>query len=69
MIDGASVHRRLGYFRRVEEELKPFSPKIDWGQAPFEALNWVGTRWVIAAVVTLLVLVLLVRFTRWGQQF
>jgi putative ATP-binding cassette transporter len=51
------------------DELKPFSPKIDWAHAPVEALVWIATRWAMVAVVTLVVLVLLVRFTKWGRQF
>ncbi|MCV7192872.1 ABC transporter ATP-binding protein/permease [Mycolicibacterium brumae] len=49
--------------------MEPFEYSIDWANAPLEALIWIGKAWLIAAVATMLVLVLLARFTLWGRQF
>lgn len=51
------------------EGLEPFSFTIDWGNALVDSLWWIARAWAITAVSTLVVLVLLGRFTTWGRQF
>ena len=46
-----------------------FTPSRDWGNEWYESLVWIAKGWAIAAVVTLVVLVLLAKFTLWGRQF
>ncbi|MGV0745824.1 ABC transporter ATP-binding protein/permease [Mycolicibacterium sp. XJ870] len=50
-------------------DLKPFSPSIDWGDELLNSLRWLAEAWLIAAVITMTVLVLLAKFTVWGRQF
>jgi hypothetical protein len=50
-------------------DLKPFAPSLDWGDALVDSLMWIATAWSIAAVCTLVVLVVIARFTTWGRQF
>lgn len=49
--------------------LEPFEFSIDWSNAWWESLLWIAQAWTIAAVTTLIVLVLLAKFTSWGRQF
>ena len=51
------------------DSLKPFSPSLDWGGELLHSLAWIGRAWAIAAVVLVIVLVLLARYTTWGRQF
>ncbi|MBU8813430.1 ABC transporter ATP-binding protein/permease [Mycolicibacterium goodii] len=46
-----------------------FSPTLDWSDELLASLIWIAKGWVIAAVCTLAVLALLVRFTTWGRQY
>ena len=46
-----------------------FTPTLDWGNELVTSLWWVAKAWVIAAVATLVILVLIYRFTIWGRQF
>lgn len=46
-----------------------YKPSLDWDHAIAEALLWAGKAWVITAAVSLIVLVLLARYTVWGRQF
>ncbi|MEO3759454.1 ABC transporter ATP-binding protein/permease [Mycobacterium sp. B14F4] len=46
-----------------------FVPTLDWGNELLTSLRWIGQAWAIAAICTLLILVLLVRYTEWGRQF
>lgn len=50
-------------------DLKPFSPSIDWSSELLHSLWWLAQAWTITAVCTLAVLTLLARFTTWGRQF
>lgn len=50
-------------------EVKAFSPSLDWAHALVDSLLWVAKAWAVAAVCTLLVLVVIARFTTWGRQF
>ncbi|CAN5384362.1 ABC transporter ATP-binding protein/permease [soil metagenome] len=46
-----------------------FTPTLDWGNELGISLIWIAKGWAIAAVATLVVLVLIGRFTVWGKQF
>jgi putative ATP-binding cassette transporter len=46
-----------------------FVPTLDWGNELLTSLVWIAKGWAIAAVCTLVILALLVRFTSWGRQF
>ncbi|AFM17506.1 ABC-type uncharacterized transport system, permease and ATPase component [Mycolicibacterium chubuense NBB4] len=49
--------------------MEMFTPTLDWGSELGASLIWIAKGWAIAAVCTLVVLVLLGRFTTWGKQF
>jgi vitamin B12/bleomycin/antimicrobial peptide transport system ATP-binding/permease protein len=51
------------------DDIKPFSPSIDWSNGLVDSLIWIGEAWAITAIGTLAVLVLIGRFTSWGRQF
>ena len=51
------------------DEFKPFSPAIDWSNGLVDSLIWIGEAWAITAFGTLVVLILIARFTIWGRQF
>jgi putative ATP-binding cassette transporter len=46
-----------------------FVPTLDWGNEWWTSLWWIAKAWAIAAVSTLVILVLIGRFTTWGRQF
>ena len=46
-----------------------FSPSLDWGAELAVSLLWIAKVWVYTAVPTMLVLVLIAKFTTWGRQF
>ena len=46
-----------------------FTPSRDWGNELWVSLIWIARGWTIAAVATLVVLVLVARYTSWGRQF
>ena len=46
-----------------------FTPTLDWGNELWTSLWWIAKAWAIAAVSTLVILVLIGRFTVWGKQF
>ncbi len=46
-----------------------FSPTLDWGSELLASLKWIGQAWAMAAVATLVILVLVARYTVWGRQF
>ncbi|MDG5483473.1 ABC transporter ATP-binding protein/permease [Mycolicibacterium gadium] len=46
-----------------------FVPTMDWGNELLTSLQWVGQAWLIAAVATLLICVLIAKYTVWGRQF
>ena len=52
-----------------ESALEPYKPSMDWGHELVPSLLWIAKAWTIAAVVTMLVLVLLARFAVWGRQY
>ncbi|AKS34057.1 ABC transporter ATP-binding protein/permease [Mycolicibacterium goodii] len=46
-----------------------FSPTLDWSNELLTSLIWIAKGWVIAAVCTLAVLAMIMRFTTWGRQY
>jgi putative ATP-binding cassette transporter len=46
-----------------------FEPSLDWANEIPQSLLWTAKAWLITAVVTVLVLALLARYTTWGRQF
>jgi putative ATP-binding cassette transporter len=46
-----------------------FVPTLDWGNEWWTSLIWIAKAWAIAAVSTMVILVLIGRFTTWGKQF
>lgn len=46
-----------------------FKPSLDWANEIPHSLLWAGKAWLITSVVTVLILVLLARYTAWGRQF
>lgn len=49
--------------------MESFVPTLDWGHELWTSLVWVARGWVIAAIATLAIMVLIARFTTWGRQF
>ncbi|TFV57389.1 ABC transporter ATP-binding protein/permease [Mycobacterium sp. PS03-16] len=50
-------------------ESETFTPTLDWGSELWTSLEWIAKGWVYAAVATMVILVLIVRYTEWGGQF
>ncbi len=46
-----------------------FTPTRDWGNELWASLMWIAQAWTIAAIATLVICVLLARYTVWGRQF
>ncbi|QZT65002.1 ABC transporter ATP-binding protein/permease [Mycolicibacterium austroafricanum] len=49
--------------------METFTPTLDWGNELWTSLWWIAQGWAYAAVATVVVLALIVRFTTWGHQF
>jgi vitamin B12/bleomycin/antimicrobial peptide transport system ATP-binding/permease protein len=49
--------------------MEMFAPSLDWDNEVVASLLWVAKAWVVSAAVTLVVLVVIGRFTTWGRQF
>ncbi|MGV0809386.1 ABC transporter ATP-binding protein/permease [Mycolicibacterium setense] len=49
--------------------MEMFTPTLDWGNELATSLVWIAKGWLIAAVCTLVILVLLAKFTTWGRQY
>ncbi len=49
--------------------METFTPTLDWGNELWTSLVWIAWAWAIAAVCTLVILVLIGRYTTWGKQF
>jgi putative ATP-binding cassette transporter len=49
--------------------LENFKPAMDWGNELVHSALWILKVWGVAAAVTLLIAVLLIRYTTWGQRF
>ncbi|HEV7854398.1 MAG TPA: ABC transporter ATP-binding protein/permease [Mycobacterium sp.] len=50
-------------------ESEMWAPTLDWGSELWVSLIWLAKAWAIAAVATLVICVLIGRFTVWGRQF
>ncbi|MDT5102028.1 MAG: vitamin B12/bleomycin/antimicrobial peptide transport system ATP-binding/permease protein [Mycobacterium sp.] len=50
-------------------ESEMWAPTLDWGSELWVSLIWLAKAWAIAAVATLVICVLIARFTVWGRQF
>lgn len=50
-------------------DLEKFTPTLDWGNETWASLVWIAKGWLIAAIITLLICVLIARYTIWGRQF
>ncbi len=48
---------------------KPFKPSIDWSAAFIDSVRWIAIAWVISAVCTVAVLMLVRYLTVWGRQY
>ncbi|PND58471.1 multidrug ABC transporter ATP-binding protein [Mycobacterium sp. ENV421] len=46
-----------------------FHPSMDWGHELVPSLIWIAKAWGISAVLSLIVLFLLARYTVWGRQY
>ena len=46
-----------------------YEPSLDWANEIPTSLLWAGKAWLITSVVSVIVLVLLARYTSWGRQF
>ena len=46
-----------------------YKPSLDWANEIPQSLLWTAKAWLITAVLAVIVLVLLARFTTWGRQF
>jgi putative ATP-binding cassette transporter len=49
--------------------MEMFTPTLDWGNELWASLVWIAKGSAIAAIATLVILVLIARFTVWGRQF
>lgn len=49
--------------------MEMYKPSLDWSNEIPHSLLWACKAWAISAVLTVLVLVLLARYTVWGRQF
>lgn len=49
--------------------MEKFKPSMDWGHELIPSLIWISKAWAISAVLSLVVLVLLARYTVWGRQY
>ncbi|MGY4709281.1 ABC transporter ATP-binding protein/permease [Mycolicibacterium sp. CBM1] len=49
--------------------MQMFKPSLDWSNEIPHSLLWAAKAWSISAVLSLIVLVLLARYTTWGRQF
>ena len=49
--------------------IEPFTSSIDWSNEFVTSLVWIVRAWAITAAVTMVVLVLIARYTVWGRQF
>ena len=49
--------------------MEMFTPTLDWGNELATSLVWIAKGWLMAAISTMVILVLLARLTPWGRQF
>ncbi|MBU3705503.1 MAG: ABC transporter ATP-binding protein/permease [Mycobacterium sp.] len=53
----------------MESALEEYESSLDWGAELVPSLLWILKYWAGAAVITLVVVILLARFTVWGRQY
>ncbi|MEI6251357.1 MAG: ABC transporter ATP-binding protein/permease [Mycobacteriaceae bacterium] len=46
-----------------------YEPSLDWANEIPQSLLWTAKAWLITAVLTVIVLIMLARYTTWGRQF
>lgn len=46
-----------------------YTPSMDWGHELVPSLLWILRTWAISAAVSMVILVLLARYTVWGRQY
>src|SRR6476661_1187447 len=49
--------------------MEMFTPSFDWANVIVDSVVWVAKAWAISAVIMLVVLVLIARFTTWSRPF
>ncbi len=49
--------------------MEKFHPSMDWGHELVPSLIWIAKAWGISAVLSLIALFLLARYTVWGRQY
>jgi vitamin B12/bleomycin/antimicrobial peptide transport system ATP-binding/permease protein len=49
--------------------LEKFRPSIDWGNELVASVLWIVSAWAISAACVLVIAVLLIRYSTWGQRF
>ncbi|HPY25881.1 MAG: vitamin B12/bleomycin/antimicrobial peptide transport system ATP-binding/permease protein [Actinomycetota bacterium] len=49
--------------------MEMYEPSLDWANELTHSLLWAAKAWAITAPLTVIVLVLLARYTAWGRQF
>lgn len=49
--------------------MEMYAPSLDWANELSHSLLWAAKAWAITACVTVIVLVVLARYTSWGRQF
>ncbi|MGA9375934.1 MAG: ABC transporter ATP-binding protein/permease [Mycobacterium sp.] len=49
--------------------MEMFTPSLDWGSELVTSLLWIAKAWAMAALGTLVVVLLLGKYTTWGRQF
>lgn len=49
--------------------METFKPSMDWAHELGPSLLWIAQAWAISAVVTMVLLVVLARYTVWGRQY
>ena len=54
---------------RGRTAMEIYEPSLDWANEIPTSLLWAGKAWLITSVVSVIVLVLLARYTSWGRQF
>ncbi|BBZ76205.1 ABC transporter permease [Mycolicibacterium anyangense] len=49
--------------------MEMYTPSMDWGHELVPSLLWILRTWAISAAVSMVILVLLARYTVWGRQY
>lgn len=62
------VHSAVNWIVMDSEGVR-MKTAIDWGDALAESLKWIAWVWPLTIAVFLLIALIIIRFTQWGQQF